>query len=62
MSVFDYIGLTICGLFFIVFGLAAIRDFIYEMKSGVGNKWILFPLWSLIIWGCYEGLQWVYYY
>ena len=32
MSIFDYIGLTVCGLFFIVFGLAAIMDFIYTMR------------------------------
>lgn len=63
MSIFDYIGLTICGLFFIAFGIAATLDSLHSLMNGqLGNKLIRIPIWTLIIWGCYEGLVWIYYY
>ena len=62
MSIFDYIGLIICGLFLFVIGLAALGDLIDEFRSGVGSKAILVPLYLLVLYCVYEGFFWIYHF
>ncbi len=62
MSTFDYIGLTICGLFFIVFGVVAILDLFEHLKPNSYLNRFMIPVQLLIIWGAYAGLSWIYYY
>lgn len=62
MSIFDYIGLTICGVFFIIGGGAAISDLFTQFRPNYNRKWIMFPICLLIILGSVSGLFWIYNY